>query len=212
VKAGPNNSFAPAANCKYIALNKPFQLLCQFSQPEDSNKATLATLNLPAHVYPVGRLDYDSEGLLILTDDARLNSNLLDPIHNHCRTYWAQVENIPSAQALETLRQGVIIEAVKTRPAQTRILSAEPHLPERHPPIRTRKNIPTSWLELTLTEGRNRQVRKMTAAIGCPTLRLVRAAIGNLQLEILALQSGEWMLLKAEQIQLLFQKPHIAQR
>jgi len=211
MNAGQNNAFVPAGNCKYIALNKPFQLLCQFSQPEDSDKATLASLNLPAHVYPVGRLDYDSEGLLILTDDARLNSKLLDPAQNHCRTYWAQVENIPSAQALETLRQGVIIESVKTRPAQTRILTAEPRLPERNPPIRTRKTIPTSWLELSLTEGRNRQVRKMTAAVGCPTLRLVRAAIGNLQLELLALGSGEWTLLKSEQVALLFQKPHIAQ-
>ena len=141
-------------------------------------------------VYPVGRLDHDSEGLLLLTDDGPLQHRLSDPKFGHPRTYWAQVERVPDEAALQRLRAGLEIQGERTRPAQVRLLEEEPVLPPREPPIRYRKNVPTAWIELTLTEGRNRQVRKMTAAVGHPTLRLVRIAIGSMQLG--DLRPGAW--------------------
>ena len=140
-------------------------------------------------VYPVGRLDFDSEGLLLLTDDGRLQHRLTDPRFGHPRTYWVQVEGIVGNEAIERLAAGVLIQDYQTQPCQARAI-AEPQLAPRDPPIRLRQLIPTSWLQLTLTEGRNRQVRRMTAAVGLPTLRLVRAAIG--ELNIGDLKPGEW--------------------
>lgn len=196
--------FAPANNRVYIAFYKPFQVLCQFTAEEQSSKLTLTDFGFPPHVYPVGRLDYDSEGLLLLSDDGRLNKALLDPANRHERSYLAQVENVPSAEQLSKLEKGVVIEGRKTLPARAVLLDCEPHLPPRDPPIRYRKNIPTSWIQLTLTEGRNRQVRKMTAAIGCPTLRLVRSAIGPLRLSDLQFEPGDWRPLIAAEIAAIF--------
>ena len=143
-----------------------------------------------AGVYAAGRLDRDSEGLLLLTDDGELQHRLTDPRYGHPRTYWAQVEGRPATSALEQLARGVEIQGYRTLPAVVRLLEADPEVWPRNPPIRFRKNIPTAWIEITLTEGRNRQVRRMTAAVGFPTLRLVRIAIGNLRLE--GLQPGQW--------------------
>ncbi len=179
-------------------------MLTQFSQPEGSEKATLAQFGLPPEVYPIGRLDFDSEGLLLLSDDASLNAELLHPDRGHRRTYLAQVENIPNAQAMKDLALGVMIEGRRTRPAEAQLLPGEPRLPPRPVPIRVRKSIPTAWIRLTLTEGKNRQVRKMTAAVGCPTLRLMRVAIGDLQLMDLNLEPGQWKELTDEQLQLAF--------
>ena len=141
-------------------------------------------------VYPAGRLDRDSEGLLLLTSDGQFQHQLSNPKFEHPRTYWAQVERIPDERALRKLETGVKIGDYKTRPASVRMLPAESDLPPRHPPVRYRKHVPTAWIELVLTEGRNRQVRRMTAAVGHPTLRLMRVAIGGLRLE--GLQPGEW--------------------
>jgi len=196
--------FRPGLDKKYIAFNKPHAVLCQFTLPEGSTKKTLAAFDFPKDVYSVGRLDFDSEGLLILTDDSRLNSQLLSPEHNHQRTYFACVENVPSAEQLQKLRCGVIIEGKKTLPARAKLLTEEPQLPPRAVPIRLRKYIPTAWIELSLTEGRNRQVRKMTAVVGCPTLRLVRVAIGRLSLFDLNLLPGEWKTLNEEELSWLF--------
>jgi 23S rRNA pseudouridine2457 synthase len=187
---------------KYIAFNKPFQVLSQFTQPENSDKRTLSEFGFPKDVYPVGRLDYDSEGLLLLSDDGRFIKELLDPSEHHPRRYLVQIENVPSKEQLRDLQRGVVIEGKRTRPAEAILLNEEPNLPPRPVPVRFRKNIPTSWIELTLTEGRNRQVRKMTAAVGCPTLRLIRWAIGRLNLDDLALQPGEWDYLSDEEVDL----------
>ncbi|MCF2971456.1 pseudouridine synthase [Synechococcus sp. Nb3U1] len=182
---------------RYLKFYKPYGVLTQFTDsllgsPEDaqSGRLTLKAFIAVPKVYPVGRLDRDSEGLLLLTDDGILNARLINPKFGHERTYWVQVEGIPTPQALEQLRQGVMIQGRKTRPAQARILSTEPDLPPRDPPIRFRRAIPTTWLELTLREGRNRQVRRMTAAVGIPTLRLVRVELGPLSLQ--GLTPGEW--------------------
>jgi 23S rRNA pseudouridine2457 synthase len=171
-----------------IKFWKPYHVLTQFTDPQ--GRETLANyIDLP-NVYAAGRLDYDSEGLLILTDDGRLNARLTQPRFCHPKTYWAQVERIPSEGALEALRRGVMLSDGPTRPAQVRLLSEAPRLPERRVPIRHRLNVPTCWLEITITEGRNRQVRRMTAAVGHPTLRLVRWAIGEVTLA--GLTEGEW--------------------
>ena len=167
---------------KYFIINKPFGVLCQFTS--SLGKATLAQYGpFPEDVYPAGRLDTDSEGLILLTNDGMLKHFLLDPKFKHPRTYLAQVERIPTDDALGRLRTGVIIEKRKTLPAEVNLLSKEPELPPRSIPIRYRRNVPTAWLEITLREGRNRQVRKMTAAVGYPTLRLVRIKIGSLTLK-----------------------------
>ncbi len=174
------------ANLTYFCIYKPFGVLSQFTR-EAPHHQTLADLYpFPPDVYPVGRLDKESEGLLILTNDASLNQALLHPSRAHRRTYLVQVEGVPDSDALRKLRRGVTIRVnrkpYQTRPCQVRILDPEPDLPDRDPPIRFRKNVPTSWLEVILTEGKNRQVRRMGAAVGYPVLRLVRSRIEALSL------------------------------
>ncbi|HAZ07070.1 MAG TPA: pseudouridine synthase [Elusimicrobia bacterium] len=176
------------AKTRIVLLHKPYGVVSQFSRLDD--KTTLSRYGLPALVYPAGRLDHDSEGLLLLTDDGGLARRLTDPRFGHTRTYWVQVERAPDDETLARLAKGVALTDGKTLPCRVRRLEAEPDLPPRDPPIRVRLNVPTAWLELTLKEGRNRQVRRMTAAIGHPTLRLVRAAIGRLTLGGLA--PGQW--------------------
>ncbi len=174
---------------KYIILNKPYGVLCQFT--DKSGRRTLSNLGkFPKDVYPVGRLDYDSEGLVLLTNDKSLINFLLHPKYRHPRTYLVQVERIPDEKSIKRLKEGVLIEGKKTLPARVKLLKNPPELWEREIPIRYRKNVPTSWLELTIYEGRNRQVRKMTAAVGHPTLRLIRTKIGNIKLG--NLKPGEW--------------------
>ena len=170
-----------------ILFNKPYGVLTQFTDSE--GRSTLADYIPVADVYAAGRLDRDSEGLLLLTDDGMLQRRLSDPRFGKPKTYWVQVENRPDATALERLRRGITLDGKLTAPAQVRII-AEPDLWPRVPPIRVRKAIPTCWLEITLTEGRNRQVRRMTAAVGHPTLRLVRYSIGEYTIE--GVQPGEW--------------------
>jgi len=170
-----------------IVFNKPFNVLCQFTDKE--GRRTLADFISVPRVRPAGRLDYDSEGLLLLTDAGALQTRIAEPKHKLPKTYWAQVEGVPDTEALEKLRRGVQLSDGRTRPAQVRLIP-EPELWPRDPPIRMRRNIPTTWIELTLTEGRNRQVRRMTAAVGFPTLRLVRVAVGPYRLAGLA--PGEW--------------------
>jgi 23S rRNA pseudouridine2457 synthase len=183
----------------YYIIYKPYNMLSQFSRetPAQVTLADLATA-FPKDVYPVGRLDADSEGLLLLTNDKTLNTQLLDPKKGHPRTYWVQVEGEPTAEALDALRQGIRIRIdgieMVTRPARVRLLETLPDLPERVPPVRFRKTVPDSWLEITLTEGKNRQVRRMCAAAGFPVLRLMRVAIGELHLQhpaLAGLQPGE---------------------
>ena len=171
-----------------IAFNKPFGVICKFG-PE-AGRRTLAEFVTVPHVYPAGRLDTDSEGLLLLTDDGALQSRITDPKHKLSKIYWAQVEAVPTPEALGALRAGVELGDVATLPAEVRLIEEPPGLWPRHPPIRYRAKIPTSWLELTLREGRNRQVRRMTARVGYPTLRLVRAAIG--QVSVADLAPGQW--------------------
>ncbi|MCM2132055.1 pseudouridine synthase [Larsenimonas rhizosphaerae] len=168
-------------------VNKPFHMLPQFT--DDQGRRTLADIITVPGIYPVGRLDYDSEGLMLLTDDGALNHRISHPRYKLTKVYWVQVEGLPNDQALCQLRQGIRLKDGPTRPAQVRHIDA-PALPERDPPVRFRANQPTSWLEIRISEGRNRQVRRMTAAIGHPTLRLVRQAIGSWQLGQLA--PGEW--------------------
>jgi 23S rRNA pseudouridine2457 synthase len=171
---------------RYVLFYKPYGVLCQFS----GAGLTLKKFVPLGDIYPAGRLDRDSEGLLLLTDDGALQHRLTDPKFGHPRAYWVQVEGIPSQSVLGELARGVVIQGYRTRPADVRRLQEEPRLPPRDPPIRFRKTVPTSWIEIMLIEGRNRQVRRMTAAVGHPTLRLVRVAIGDLRLE--GMQPGEW--------------------
>lgn len=178
---------------------KPYKVLTQFT--DKNNRATLADYIDVPDVYAAGRLDYDSEGLLILTDDGQLNHLLTQPKYGHPRTYLAQVERIPDDDALNKLRQGVQIKNYTTRPAMITLLDNPPELPPRPEPIRYRKNVPTAWLELILTEGKNRQVRRMTAAVGHPTLRLVRSAVGPVRLN--DLQPGEYKELTAIEMKAL---------
>jgi len=180
----------------YYLLYKPYDVLCQFT--DILGRKTLRDFGpLPKDVYSVGRLDIDSEGLLLLTNDNEVNHRLTEPEFEHPRTYLVQVEGIPSPEAIEQLERGVIIQGEKTKPVQARLLDGEPKIPPRTPGIRYRKNIPTAWIELTLREGRNRQVRKMTAAVGYPTLRLVRTKIGELTLR--DLKPGEAIQLTGEE-------------
>ncbi|HCV29885.1 MAG TPA: pseudouridine synthase [Microcoleaceae bacterium UBA9251] len=177
---------------RYILFYKPYDVLTQFTDRNsgETQRRTLKDYILIPDVYAVGRLDRDSEGLLLLTDDGLMQHRLSDPKFAHPRTYWVQVEGIPDAGAIAALQAGVTIQDYRTRSAKVQLLSTEPLLSPREPPIRFRKHIPTAWLEMTLTEGRNRQVRRMTAAVGFPTLRLVRCAIGHLRLD--GLNPGEW--------------------
>ena len=177
-----------------IAFNKPFGVACKFS-PEPARK-TLADFIAVPNVYPAGRLDTDSEGLLLLTDDGGLQARITDPDHKLPKIYWAQVEGAPTEEALASLRSGVDLGDFFTKPADARLIEEPNYLWPRDPPIRYRAKIPTAWIELTLREGKNRQVRRMTARVGFPTLRLVRAAIGTVSVEGLAL--GEWREIDAD--------------
>jgi 23S rRNA pseudouridine2457 synthase len=183
-----------------IAFNKPYGVLSQFT-PDGSPNRTLAEFSLPPKVYAAGRLDADSEGLLLLTDEPGLVDRILPPEREHLRTYWAQVERVPGAEALDRLRRGVVIQGHTTLPAKARLLDPAPSVPARTPPIRFRINVPDAWIELILIEGKNRQVRKMTAAVGHPTLRLIRAAIGPLRLA--DLQPGSWRQVSPEEVRSL---------
>jgi len=171
-----------------IAFNKPFGVICKFSL--EPGKPTLADYIDVPNVYPAGRLDTDSEGLLLLTDDGALQARIADPHHKLSKVYWAQVEGAPTEAALDALRNGVKLSDFATKPAGARLIDEPPNLRPRDPPIRYRAKIPTAWIELTLREGKNRQVRRMTAHVGFPTLRLVRAAIGSVSVNDLAL--GSW--------------------
>lgn len=172
-----------------IAFNKPYGVLCQFTDRSLPPRPTLAGFGLPPDVYAAGRLDHDSEGLLLLTDDGGLAHRLTDPRHKQPKTYWVQVEGDPQDQALRALRDGVELNDGRTLPAQVERLDA-PALWPRDPPVRFRKTVPDAWLAITIHEGRNRQVRRMTAAVGLPTLRLVRVAIGPHRLD--GLMPGQW--------------------
>ena len=178
----------PASNPGVILLNKPYGVLCQFTG--DGARPTLKDFVDVPHVYPAGRLDTDSEGLVVLTADGALQARISHPKNKLAKTYWVEVEGIPTDAQLERLARGVDVDGVPTRPASARAIIEPPGLWPRDPPIRVRKSIPTAWLELVISEGRNRQVRKMTAAVGLPTLRLVRWAVGPWTLEGLA--PGAW--------------------
>jgi len=187
-----------------IAFHKPFGVLCQFT-PDQPGQRTLADFGFPKDVYPVGRLDMDSEGLLLLSDEPGFNNRLLDPKTSHPRTYLAQVEGIPTMETLQTLKNGgVQIKGHQTLPCRARLLDAEPEVAPRDPPVRYRQALPTSWLELELIEGKNRQVRRMTAAVGFPTLRLIRVSIGKLDGAFL--RQGSWEELGSGQIARIWQK------
>src|SRR5487761_1946652 len=171
-----------------LLFNKPYGVICQFSR--DGQHPTLADYIAVPDFYPAGRLDTDSEGLLLLTDDGKLQHRITDPKHKLPKTYWVQVEGVPDQAALEMLQRGIELKDGLTMPAQARLIAEPENLWPRNPPVRERKAIPTSWLELTIREGKNRQVRRMTAAIGHPTLRLIRAAIGEWSLN--SLKVGQW--------------------
>jgi len=183
-----------------LAFHKPFGVLSQFTLDAGSNR-TLAEFGFPRGVYPLGRLDADSEGLLLLSDEGRWNSRLLSPGRHVPKTYHVLVERVPDAAALEALRGGVLIDGRSTLPAQARILDPQPDVPPRKPPVRIRKTVVDMWIELQIHEGRNRQVRRMTAAVGHPTLRLIRVSIGGFGIGGLA--PGEWRELEPEELKLL---------
>ncbi len=184
-----------------IAFHKPYGVLCQFTEDQPGQR-TLAEFGFPKDVYAVGRLDMDSEGLLLLSDEPGFNNRLLDPKAAHERTYLSQVEGIPDERALKALaRGGLEIQGYRTRPCGVIFPDPQPDIPPRDPPVRFRQAIPTSWIELALIEGKNRQVRRMTAAVGFPTLRLIRVAIGKFPLG--DLKGGEWRELGKSEIALL---------
>ncbi len=175
-----------------IAFHKPYGVISQFT-PDGSPNRTLAEFHFPPRVYPIGRLDADSEGLLLLSDEPGLNTRLLYPRHAHAREYWAQVERLPAREALDRLQKDVVLQGRRTLPCRAWLLEPQPDVAPREPPIRFRKNVPTCWIGLELIEGKNRQVRRMTAAIGHPTLRLIRVRIGALCLG--DLPAGAWKVL-----------------
>lgn len=187
-----------------IAFHKPYGVLCQFT-PDLPGQRTLAEFGFPPGVYPVGRLDMDSEGLLLLSDEPGFNHRLLDPKTAHPRTYLAQVEGTPTRDAVANLKHGdLLIQGYRTLPCQARLLDVDPEIAPRDPPVRFRQAIPTAWLELQLIEGKNRQVRRMTAAIGFPTLRLIRVAIGKL--DAAGLEEGAWEELGPGEIRRIWQR------
>lgn len=187
-----------------IGFHKPYGVLCQFT-PDQPGQRTLAEFRFPAGVYPVGRLDLDSEGLLLLTDEAGFNHRLLDPKTAHPRTYLAQVEGIPTPESLARLQRGGLeIQGYRTLPCRARLPDPAPVIAARNPPVRFRQAIPTAWLELQLTEGKNRQVRRMTAAVGFPTLRLVRTAIGGYS--GCAITEGTWKTLEPGDVRKIWSK------
>jgi 23S rRNA pseudouridine2457 synthase len=193
---------------RYYLFHKPFNVLSQFSPEGDKQTLAHYLHDIPKDVYPVGRLDYDSEGLLLLTNDKALTHQLLEPKFAHRRTYWVQVDGEINNEAITQLQNGVTINVngklYQTQKAIAKKLEGGPVVAERNPPVRFRKNIPTSWLALTLTEGKNRQVRKMTAAVGFPTLRLIRYSIGTITLDNLA--PGEYRLINKDELQAIFIK------
>jgi 23S rRNA pseudouridine2457 synthase len=197
-RARPNKP----GHASLIRFNKPYGVLTQFTDAH--GRATLADFIDVPNVYPAGRLDRDSEGLVLLTDDGRLQHELSHPRHKLAKTYWVQIEGEPDKIALRKLRDGVVLDGKKTLPARVRRIEPPAGLWPRNPPIRVRKNIPDCWLELTITEGRNRQVRRMTAAVGHPTLRLIRYAIGDWTLEGLA--PGKWNKVEINSTKLVLQK------
>lgn len=190
---------------QYYIAYKPFNVLTQFSDAQERDTLTVLKHDFAKDIYPVGRLDRDSEGLLFLTNNKRVNHQLLNPRFGHEREYWVQVEGEPTPEALATLRTGVQIKGHFTRPCQARII-AEPELPLRDPPVRFRQHIPTTWLSMVLHEGKNRQVRRMTAAVGFPTLRLVRVRMENLLLG--DLQPGEVREISPEERQVFLKRLH----
>lgn len=179
-----------------LAFNKPFGVISQFTS-DGSGHRTLAEFNFPAGVYSLGRLDADSEGLLLLSDESAMNQALLHPRHAHRRVYWAQVERIPSAQALLKLTEGLRVQGRTTLPCRAWMLEPQPAIAPRQPPIRVRQTVPDCWIGLELVEGKNRQVRRMTAAIGHPTLRLLRVRIGDYVMG--DLPAGQWRALSEEE-------------
>ena len=183
-----------------LAFHKPFGVLSQFT-PDGSRNGTLAEFGFPKNVYPIGRLDADSEGLLLLSDEPAWNNKLLTPGRHVIKTYLVLVEREPGPEALDALRQGIPLDGKLTLPAEAQLLDPQPDIPPRDPPVRFRKNVRDVWLEIRLAEGRNRQIRRMTAATGHPTLRIVRTAIGNLLLGNLA--AGKWRRLTDEEQRLL---------
>lgn len=185
-----------------IAFHKPYGVLSQFTADGSPNRP-LAEFGFPQNVYPIGRLDADSEGLLLLSDEPEWNARLLEPRHAHEREYWAQVERIPTSDALEKLSRGLVIQGRKTLPCRAWLLTPQPQVPPRDPPIRFRKSVPDCWIGLELIEGKNRQVRRMTAAIGHPTLRLLRVRIGRFVLG--DLPPGQWRILSEPERRLVQQ-------
>ncbi len=179
-----------------IAFHKPYGVLSQFT-PDGSPNRPLSEFGFPKNVYPIGRLDADSEGLLLLSDEPDWNARLLEPRHAHEREYWVQVERIPEAKSLAQLAAGVLIQARMTLPCHAKLLEPQPDIPPREPPIRFRKNVPDCWISLELIEGKNRQVRRMTAAVGHPTLRLLRTRIGRLTLG--DQPAGDWKILSPQE-------------
>lgn len=191
----------PARPTMHLVFHKPHGVLCQFTADHPGQR-TLGGFGFPQGVYPVGRLDMDSEGLLVLSDEPGFNTRLLDPEHGHPRTYLVQVEGAPDPDAVARLAAGGLrLKGHITRPCRAREVDPPPAVPPRDPPVRVRQSVPAHWLELTLTEGKNRQVRRMTAAVGLPTLRLIRIAIGRFRDD--ALPPGEWRALTAEEIRML---------
>ena len=186
-----------------LAFHKPYGFLSQFTPEAGSRWGTLASFGFPPKVYPIGRLDADSEGLLLLSDEPEWNARLLHPTRAHVREYWAQVERIPTPEALQALSRGIVLGGQRTLPCKARLLDPQPDVPPRDPPVRYRKTVPDCWISLELVEGKYHQVRKMTASIGHPTLRLLRLRIGALELG--AQGRGEWRELAAPERSLVAQ-------